>query len=107
MRYYTAVCHPDGWRYTGHCYDHPAHPTEADARRCRQDWLRSQVQLGDRRVSWNRCAIRDCKAPAQKMAVVQGSPYDMAVLCDEHWTVEDAIRAMRLDEEQAGDRWES
>lgn len=119
MRHLTAAQREDGtgWHYVsmnrrgghplGDCANHAPHATEAEARECYGEYLRSQVYLDERgRWSWGGCDVKGCPNPSQRAARCRADAYVMAMLCDEHWTVEDAIKAMDLDG-PAGDSWQS
>lgn len=109
-----------GWHYAslgkrgggpiGHCASHTPHPTEADARRCYRAYERTLVVLDpDRRSSWTDCFASPsgarCRAAANHM--VQAGEYSIAVLCDDHFTLEHALVALHLDGDEAGDSWQS
>lgn len=101
-----------GWHYVkggrprGYCAEHAPHATEDEARECFGSWQRDHVILERDRFSWSNCYRRPCKNPARHGARIEGDGYTLAVLCDEHFTVEDAIIALHIDG-PAGDRWES
>lgn len=108
----------EGWHYAslsdrgghpiGYCATHPPHATEAEARKCYQDYQRDRVRLSDQESSsWSDCSIQGCGNPAKKEAHIEGDGYHSAVFCDEHFTLENAIKALHLDEPEAGDSWRS
>lgn len=113
MRHLTAFQIDGGWRYAslsrrgggpiGYCAEHDPHPTEAEARECYAQYQRDNIRL-DSTWSWSSCHVKDCPNPANKGA--QSGAYNMALLCDEHHTMEHAIVALGLDT-RAGDAWVS
>lgn len=101
-----------GWHYVigghplGYCQEHEPHATEQEARECFGQWRRDHITLDRKASNWNSCQIERCDNPARNIAGVERMPYEMAVLCDEHFDLEHAIVAMRL-EGAAGDSWTS
>ena len=118
MRHLTAAPKGEGggWHYVsmnrrgghplGYCDAHEPHPTEAEARECYARWQRDNLELRAECWSWGRCAVTGCKAPANNGAEVRTYMGALAVLCVEHFTHEDAVKALGLDK-PAGDAWVS
>lgn len=87
----------------GYCAEHGPHATEAEARECFGQYERDRVrEFG--RTSWTSCMLKGCTQPAQRRFEIEGEGYNLAVLCDEHATKENAITVMHLDG-PAGDAW--
>lgn len=88
------------------------HDTEDEARECYARYQRDRVRLDEPHTwSWGSCdygsgeygkreGVERCKNPANNGA--HSGSWNMALLCDEHFTVEHAITAMGLDR-PAGD----
>lgn len=115
MRHHTAAKIGDGYHFAslsrrggyplGYCAEHDPHATEAEARECFGRWLRDHVrEFG--KTSWTNCMLKGCDAPAQRRFEVEGEGYRLAVLCDEHASISNAITVMHL-EGAACDSWES
>lgn len=115
----TAVQLPEGgWKYAmrsrrggvpiGYCADHDPHPTEEEARRCYRKYQRDHIKLGGR-CNWTSCEVlvdgKRCPNPANHTA--QFGAWDLAVLCEDHNTIDWAIKALRFDGDVAGDLWHS
>lgn len=113
MMHYRAAERTDGtgWHYVvgghpiGYCAEHAPHASEADARECYARWQRDHVQR-DGLWSWSTCRVPQCPNPSRHGWAIEGDPYSMAILCDEHDDREHAIEALGLNG-PAGDRWES
>ena len=115
MRHLTAAKIDGGFHYAslssrgghpiGYCVEHAPHETEGEARECYGQWLRDHVREWGT-TSWTSCMQPECNAPAQRRFEVEGEGYLIAVFCDEHATVENAVNRMHLSG-PAGDAWES
>lgn len=118
MMHNTAWQLDDGWVYAsrsrrgsyiiGGCAESGQihrHATEDEARECYNEWRRRNVRL-DSKWSWGSCHVRGCPNPANKGARVEGDGYSLVILCDEHHTLEIAIRELGLNG-PAGDSWQS
>lgn len=126
MRHSTARQKPaGGWHYVnagrdggyplGYCAEHEPHATELEARECYAKWQRDHVRLNGQLSSWSDCvagrtqdpktSVR-CPNPTKRYAKIEGDGYRMATLCDEHLTIDEAVKALDLDG-PAGDAWES
>lgn len=113
----------DGWHYVslcrgvgrplGYCAEHEPHSTEAEARECYARWQRDHVRISGF-CSWTSCDVgrspdstdEPCPNTANRLARIEGDGYHLAALCEQHLTVENAIRVMGLDQ-PAGDAWVS
>lgn len=115
MRTHTAARKGDGgWHYVslgrdggyplGYCAGHEPHETEAEARECYARYERDQIKFDRGTRSWTACQIEGCDNPTRNAA--RSGPWLHASLCDEHLTIEHAIKALGLDE-AAGDSWVS
>lgn len=86
------------------------HDTEAEARECYAAYLRDHVRLDKPHTwSWGTCdyGLNDkqpCKNPANNGA--HSGAWHMALLCDEHFNLADAITALGLNK-PAGDSMHS
>ncbi len=110
-----------GWHYAstsrrgghplGYCAEHPPHATEQEARVCYRLYQRAHVKIGGRNLSWTSCTARPygekCPHPARDAAWVEGDGYALAPLCSEHLSYTHALVALHLDDDKAGDSWES
>lgn len=115
MRHLTAAKIDGGYHYAslskrggyplGYCSAHAPHATAEEARECYGSWLRDHVREAGA-TSWTSCMQPQCKAPAQRRFEVEGEGYRLAVFCDDHATIANAITRMHL-EGPAGDSWES
>ena len=99
--HYTTANRRTGTHPIGYCRDHDPHDTEAEARECYGGYLRERVRLDEPHTwSWGTCDYgrreggEGCKNPANNGA--HSGAWHMALLCDEHFTVEHAIEALRL-----------
>lgn len=112
MNHRTALQKQDlsGWHMVvnsshpvGYCAQHAPHPTEAEARECFAQYERDHVREQGT-TSWTNCMLKGCKNPARRRFGIEGDGYNLAVLCDDHATTENAIIVMHLDQ-PAGDAW--
>lgn len=95
-----------GWHYTtgnrrtgvhpiGYCAEHEPHATEQGARECYAQYLRDRIELRANAATWTRCMIEGCDNPGRNIA--DSGEWHTAVLCDDHFTREDAVTALHLD----------
>ena len=97
-------CHPIGYCWApGPDSDHQDpktwpihyHDTEDEARACYGQYLRDNVRMDKPHSwSWGSCDMPECKNPANNGA--HSGEWNMALLCDDHFNVDDAIVALRL-----------
>lgn len=117
MRHLTASRKGEGggWHYVnlgrsggyplGYCAQHEPHATERDARECYAQYQRDHVELRrDAWTNWSDC--RECGAPTKHSATIAGDGYAFESLCEEHLTVDLAIKHLGLSG-PAGDSWVS
>jgi len=120
MNHHTAAQKGDGggWHYVslssrgggyplGYCAGHAPHETEAEARRCYQQWRRAHVRRDLTLANWGDCSIDGCGEPTKTGARIEGDGYSAARLCTGHLDYDHAIIALGLEDEYAGDSWES
>lgn len=120
MRHHTAAAlnNGSGFHYAslssrggyplGDCANHAPHATEDEARACYRTWQRRNVVLVvDYAKNWGDCSIDTCGAPGKCGARIDGDGYSGARLCPAHLNVGDAIIALGLSGNLAGDSWES
>lgn len=93
----------NGRHAVGYCAGHAPHATEAEARECYGRYQRDQVREHGR-VRWTSCMLNGCDQPAQRRFEIEGDGYNLAALCDEHATKDNAIAVMGL-AGPAGDAW--
>lgn len=118
MRHLTAASIGEGFHYAslsrrggyplGDCATHAPHPTADEARRCYRTWERQHVLLDQEFRNWGDCDVKECDKPTKIGArLVDGDGFHMARLCPDHFTTENAIIALGLDGDLAGDSWVS
>lgn len=105
--HYVSLNSRQGGHPLGYCGEHEPHATEAEARACYRGWQRDHVTLDGGTWSWSTCDVKGCGNPARNGVRVEGDGYALAVVCDEHHNLEHAIAALGLEDDQAGDAWQS
>lgn len=116
MRHHTAASIDGGFHYAslssrggfplGHCREHGPHPTADEARRCYREWEREHVALDEHYRNWGDCETDGCGKPTKTGArLIDGDGFHSARLCAGHLTHDQAVIALGLDSELAGDAW--